>query len=573
LQCDAVQIALVIWAFFASPQFGQISENAVTLRSNTRLVQLDVIAVDKKGHPVDNLARDNFEIYDEGKLQQIRIFTRDSLQGGLSSTPVSLGRNGPGIVFENMAEARSGPAAVTIVLIDSLNTKWINQAYARQQIVRFLRQIRPDDHIAIYSMGFGGFRVLHDFTQDASDLVTKLASWTGEVKAQATSEDSSTRPDMGQQLGDWLNGKSPDFVQSQMMGDSSHSATVQSLRTLTAIANQLASIPGRKNLIWISEGFPLVNWGTIISAVYGPTDIAAKMSRRKTSTQSEDARSSAEPASYYAELSSALRAINDDNVVIYPVDAMGLDNPAYNADKAFPSSMSTLDFQQVHARQNVMEDIAKRTGGKAFYETNDLQHAIRMAMNDSKMTYTLGFYPESAEFRGKFHALKVRVVGRSDVRLHYRQGYFDSPEPPRDESQRRLRLENAAWSPLDANAIALSARIEPTQAAGSTNVTGRLRLKINSSDLRFTESGMVHVAEADVFVVQKDDSGKQLDAIEQVVRVEVNPNGYAEVARTGILFTRDFNLNSNTSVLRIVVGDAHSDRLGSVTIRRVDLVH
>ena len=445
LRPDAVQITLLISAFFALPQFGQISENAVTLRSNTRLVQLDVIAVGKKGHPVANLARDNFEIYDEGKLQEIRIFTRDSLQGGLASTLVSSGGDGRGTVFTNMAEARSGPAAVTIILIDSLNTKWINQAYARQQIVRFLLQIRPDDHIAIYSMGFGGFHVLHDFTQGASDLVAKLASWNGEV--HAASQDSSSRPDIGQQLGDWLNGKSPDFVQSQMLGDSSHSATMQSLRMLTAIANQLASIPGRKNLIWISEGFPLVNWGTIISAVYGPTDETAKMSRRKTSTQMEDARRSAEPNSYYAELSSALRAISDDNVAIYPVDAMGLDNPAYNADKAFPSSMSTLDFQEVHARQNVMEDIAKRTGGTAFYETNDLQHAIRVAMNDSKMTYTLGFYPESAELRGKFHTFKVRVVGRSDMRLHYRQGYFDSPEPPRDESQRRLRLEKCRLEP------------------------------------------------------------------------------------------------------------------------------
>ena len=84
---------------------------------------------------------------------------------------------------------------------------------------------------------------------------------------------------------------------------------------------------------------------------------------------------------------------------------------------------------------------------------------------------------------------------------------------------------------------------------------------------------MVHAAEADVFVVQQDESGKQVDAIEQVVRVEVSPDGYEEVARKGILFTRDFNLNSNTSVLRIVVGDAHSDQLGSVTIRRVDLAH
>lgn len=176
---------LAAFAFFATFLFSQTSENAVTLRSNARLVQVDVIAEDKKGHPVDNLKRDSFAIYDQGKLQQIRIFTRNSMEtGAVSTQPPSTGSDAAR-TFTNMAEARSGPGAVTVILIDSLNTKWENQAYAREQIIKFLRQIRADDHIAIYSMGFGGFRVLHDFTQDASGLVAELASWKGEAKAQA----------------------------------------------------------------------------------------------------------------------------------------------------------------------------------------------------------------------------------------------------------------------------------------------------------------------------------------------------------------------------------------------------
>jgi hypothetical protein len=226
----------------------------------------------------------------------------------------------------------------------------------------------------------------------------------------------------------------------------------------------------------------------------------------------------------------------------------------------------------IQARQNGMDVIAKRTGGKAFYETNDLKHAIRMAMDDSKTTYTLGFYPDSVQLNGKFHPLKVGVVGRPNVRLHYRQGYIDSPEPSRDERARRVRLENAAWSPLDANAIALSAKVERIQASVGAVPALRLQLKVNPSDLRFAESGVARVAEADVFVIQKDERGKQLDAIEQVVRVEVSPNRYEEIVRNGILFSRDFDLNRNTSLLRIVVGDAHSDRLGSMSIPRADLI-
>jgi VWFA-related protein len=553
----------------ALPLFAKASETAVTLRSNTRLVQLDVIAEDKKGRPVDNLQRGNFAIYDQGRLQQIQIFTRDSIDAGAVS-PQAHSATGSGGTFANMAEARSGPGALTIVLIDSLNTKWENQAYAREQIVKFLRQIHPDDHIAIYSMGFGGFRVLHDFTQDAGGLIAELASWKGEAKAQAPSEDHSGQPDIGRQLAQWLKGTSSDYIQSQLMGDSDRFGPAQSLRILTAIANQLAGIPGRKNLIWVSEGFPVIDWSSLVDVAYGP-EAADQMSR--TLSTPPQGFGMADPSSFHDEMTAAMRAISDNNVAIYPVDALCVFEPFATIDGKSSTTVGMKALAGIHARQNAMDVVAKRTGGKAFYETNDLKYAIRKAMDDSKTTYTLGFYPDSIQQNGKFHQLKVSVVGRPDVRLRYRQGYVDSPEPSRDESARRIRLENAAWSPLDANAIALSATIEPAPASVGTDPSERLRLKINPSDLRFTESGTLRVGEADVFVIQRDEHGKQLDAIEQVVRAEVSPKRYDEMARNGILFTRDFTLNRNTSLLRIVVGDAHSDRLGSIRISRAELLH
>jgi hypothetical protein len=217
-----------------------------------------------------------------------------------------------------------------------------------------------------------------------------------------------------------------------------------------------------------------------------------------------------------------------------------------------------------------MDDIAKRTGGMAFYETNDLAHAIRTAMEDSKATYTIGFYPDVVESNGKFHALKVRVAGRPDVRLRYRQGYIDSPEPSRDERDRRVRLENAAWSPLDANAIGLSVKIE--RAPASSAGMDRVQLRVRPTDLSFTESAAARVAEADLLIVQKDERGKQLDAIEQVIRLEVNSRRYEELTRTGILLSRDYTLDRNTHSLRVVVSDVHSDRLGSISIPRAALI-
>jgi VWFA-related protein len=70
--------------------------------------------------------------------------------------------------------------------------------------------------------------------------------------------------------------------------------------------------------------------------------------------------------------------------------------------------------------------MAENTGGRAFYNTNDIQHAIRDAVDDSEVTYTLGFYADTNALDARFHKLKV-LVNRKHVEVRYRKGYMASP--------------------------------------------------------------------------------------------------------------------------------------------------
>ena len=162
--------------FLAAPAGTQ-----VPLRSVTRLVKITVIAQDNQGHPVTGLGRDDFLLFDTGQQREIKVFTVDRGDREQSSPAVQAPANPSEHVFTNSEPERSGPTGVTVILLDSLNTKWNDQGRATRSVIRFLSQIHPDDRIAIYSMGMTGFRVLHDFTTDASDLVAQLASWKGEI--------------------------------------------------------------------------------------------------------------------------------------------------------------------------------------------------------------------------------------------------------------------------------------------------------------------------------------------------------------------------------------------------------
>jgi hypothetical protein len=77
-----------------------------------------------------------------------------------------------------------------------------------------------------------------------------------------------------------------------------------------------------------------------------------------------------------------------------------------------------------------MEELASRTGGKAFYNTNDIGGSVRRAIEDTKVSYVLGFYPEEADIDGKYHELRVQVPGRKGLELRARQGYYAGDKRP-----------------------------------------------------------------------------------------------------------------------------------------------
>jgi hypothetical protein len=88
-----------------------------------------------------------------------------------------------------------------------------------------------------------------------------------------------------------------------------------------------------------------------------------------------------------------------------------------------------------------MEEIARDTGGRAYLNTNDLEGAIRQAIQDGAVAYSLGFYIDENSLDEKFHELRVRVKQRN-YDLRYPRGYFASRDPGDGESERPLGRDN-----------------------------------------------------------------------------------------------------------------------------------
>jgi hypothetical protein len=319
------------------------------------------------------------------------------------------------------------------------------------------------------------------------------------------------------------------------------------LKVIEFIANHLASLPGRKNLIWVGGGFPLTMGFNSIEEFNDPT--------REHRTFSE-------------EITETVKAVNNANVAIYPVDARGL-----VADQRFSAQNQKVDLSPklsmgpIVEHQQTMEEMASRTGGKAFYNTNDLKHAIRDAIADASTTYTLGFYPNDEKYDGKFHKFSVKAEHSGfgyDVR--YRKGYFDFQNKPTDEKTRKAEIADAVLSPLDSSALGVSVGTARVDKPAPNSMA--VRLMIDSAGIGFSPSGELMRGKLDVFIVQKNDRGNQFNGTDDKIELNLTKDKYARLMKLGefVLPDRTVPLVPQATQLRIVVRDDASGTLGSITV-------
>jgi VWFA-related protein len=518
-----------------------LAQEPVVLKSTTRLVQVSVIAQDGKGQPITDLKKEDFRIKVNGKDQPIKIFSMDS-SGALPQGETKLPPN----VFTNRMEVKPGQqSSVTIILLDMLNTKWADQVFAKAQVIRYLRTLQPSDHIGLYTLG-NALRVLHDYTADSAELLARLEALKGKELPDMSSKEPTDAMHGDALLLDALQrgagGASP--------AERSFYTTIRVIGTLKAIefiANHLAKTPGRKNLIWVSGGFPL-EIGFDSAAAWRNPQIDQR--------------------TFSDEVSETVRAVNEANMAIYPVDARGLMvDPRYDPSRQGPTNvraMTKAPGGMVGVKnQQTMEELASRTGGHAYYNSNDLEKAIHSAVEDSRVTYMLGFYPVEESFDGKFHKIEVQTVERKGVHLRYRKGFFDLPELPQDEKARKTELADAAWSPLDASGIGIAAKIVPSMTKlGSLEII----LAIDSSQVSLERQAENWVGRLDVLFIQRDDAGNQYNGTDDTLTLRLNADSYAKFLKNGFVYNKVVDRADRAKTIRIVVRDSASGAIGSITV-------
>jgi VWFA-related protein len=533
----------------------QAAETPV-IRSTTRLVQLSVIVQNRKGEPITGLKKEDFTILDQGKPQTVALFSNEGAPPPAGAPPRPLPLN----VFTNRLDQKGQePGAVTVILFDSLNTSVLDQSYVRNQILLFLKTLKPQDHVAIYGLTTQ-LVVLHEFTQDASALVAAVKQFRP-LEMQAY--DASHPADI-----DLVSlGADPQWARleaalNNVNDEISQQRTIDRVAATTAafeaIADHVAAIPGRKSLIWISGGFPI----SIGVGLVGAPD------RDTIQFDTSNGRTGSRAAGGKGTVSGATQALNRVNMAIYPVDAKGveIDSGMSPGMRGGSSSLNAAAFymrQETHDSLNLLAD---RTGGIAYIGNNDIREAMRRAFDDGRYAYTIGFYPNLAVWDGKFRKIKIRV-NAPGARLRYRQGYYAFPDRSDTVSQIKNELQEAALSPLEATSLGLSVTakvIDSVDPSAARNLD--LRMSLDPKQFLLQEEAGHEKGALDLLFIQLDSSNKIITAEKRHFALDFARKEYEFLAKAGLILEGHFTVVPQSSEIRVLIRDAGSGALGSVAI-------
>jgi len=528
----ATPLALVIFpAVLARPsaaqsgdQKNEVAQSDTVLRTNTRLVVTDVVATDGSGKPVTDLKPEDFKVFENGRPQQVAHFSFHQPIAQAASRTVTL----PPDIVTNMPAYTA--SSMNVILFDSANGDASEHAYARGQLLKFLASAEIHEPLAIFAL-HTDLKLLHDFTMDGKALHAAVAGY---------------KPPASFQAGDSAESRASAFSSSGNFHTSQRNIET-TLNQLNALAKVLIGYPGRKNLIWLSESFPLDLF----------PDIGSQLNR-----SGQDAREAGTPSaksvmengldskSYAALVKKVSDALMNAHVAIYPVDAGGLSKDNHLA------------------AQNTMNDMAAWTGGRVFLNRNDLAIGMKSSLEDGSVYYTLEYYPDNKQWDGQFRAIKVSVE-RPGINLRYREGYYavDPAKIAKEEADlvaesfsRSLQADSPA-----ATAILFQAQVTPP-AARSNKVTVTFHVDPKTLKFEHKEDGHEFAKVTCTVWAYGKDKNKPFMSNGDTVTANLSREEYQLMMKQQFFpCKRELELKAGSYQLRLGVLDRTSNRMGTAS--------
>jgi VWFA-related protein len=537
-----------------------------TIRVSTRLVLVDVVVMDKQGKPVSGLKAEDFTVEEKGKRQKITFFQTPEAAQQINAPP----QLGPGL-YSNKPEFRSPGGPLTVLLLDAANTPFSDQAYARQQMLKFVtQQFKPGTRMGVFTLT-NSLQVLQDFTGDPDVLLAGLKKYRPQeqVLQNAVSQPvSAGAGSLGVRQANTItqveaNAQTFQSIQMGYAFDRRVDVTLNALRSLSRI---LGGIPGRKNIVWLTAAFPfeLIPEDRNVSEAELVADLPT-IQHKAVDTIASGSIAGVERRSYAPQIREAAAELAAAQVAIYPVDVRGLiSGVEFLRDDAANRQSSTLAeraggrMSDVNASQETMRAIANETGGRVYINQNEVAIGVEKAMQDNAASYTLGYYPEDKKWDGKYRALKVKLA-RDGVEVRHRRGYFAIDPSQQKDRKPEQQVAEALHDSVPATLVTFSAQVKPPEK-------GKLAIAflVDANSLTTEDvSGGKKLSFA-YYAALYSPEGKMIDNRSQKAEQTFKEDVYRQILQQGILLHLDLDAKADKGQLRLAVQDLRTGMVGTI---------
>ncbi|MGH9511271.1 MAG: VWA domain-containing protein [Terriglobales bacterium] len=571
-------------------------ENIPVFHSEAKLVVIDVSVMDSQGAPVHGLKAGDFTLLEDGKRETIRVFEAHTSQ---AAPEVAVENPLPPRTFSNRVTAKAD-APLNIFLFDLLNTPPQDQAYARAQMLQFLKSVPRGKPYALFVLGTR-LRMVQGVTDDPQTLVSSAEKIVREASPLLTTElqqqqDQGVTEEVGRYaVADSMTGPSSGpsghgvnlaaafadnkpvigFVgqrtaaTANLYGIRNDERATFTIDAMTAIARAVAGYPGRKNLVWLSGSFEIrlrPSRSTILSAADRTTQAGAPVTDLTTTS-----------FSYQEVIRRLTTVMATSRIAIYPIDVRGLRTEGVDIgvgaeqSRSFvdPSSTDASNFMLMNqsdtrfGERTSMFELADQTGGR-FFINNDVRGSIVRSLEEGSNYYTLAYTPEKSDSDKGFRRVEIKL-NRVSVKLAYRPGYY--PTRPQDAvEQSGAHLLAAAMQPglPESTMLFVTARVQPPDATGKAL---RIDYSIDFKGLNFTDIGDNRKrALIDCMAVALDAHGEIVGQVGNTMDAALPPQEYQALQNTGLPLHQELVLPPGTYDLRLGVLDRTSQKIGTVSV-------
>lgn len=526
------------------------------VRISTTLIQLDVSVTDKSGRPVTGLTKEDFSVVQNGKKLPIAGLTFVS-----NPQPKRDKTKKEDTIPEPPLEIRPDQVRRAIALVvDDLTLSFQSVAQTRRALKRFVdEQMQDGDLVAIIRTG-AGIGALQQFTTSKLQLHAAIdrVKWNPKGVGGFGSFDP-IEPTMIETLrisGD-TNVDKDDLIAEDDFLRSTESFresifTAGTLGALRYIVNGMGTLPGRKSVMFFSDGFKIFN--------------------------------QAEGGSYSASrtlgfLRSLTAEANKHAVSFYPLDARGLEFTGFTAaDRLYdPNTQQDPDLKSLSDRlgdrnrelfdsQAGLDYLAKKTGGFAYMNRNDLTAGVQDVLEDQSY-YLLAYEPDTADIdTAKLQYLDVDVkVERPGVKVRHRSGFAIGEEEKRIivDLNYPTKIMRALTSPFAINRI--NVKLNALFGFANKGYFIHSFLHIRAGDLHFVKlpNGSFK-AEFDILAIAYGDNGVPVEKTNVVGSTTLKPEELEQVKRDGFAYSFLFPIkNPGGYQIRVAILDRGNREVGS----------